>query len=1192
VKSGFGVVVVFAVLLAAAIFPAEAFSQDKVFQVTLHSFNDSLLRLPNEFIIPKSIKLTIDSNIFLQENRDYRVDSSLQFLILSEQFRKTFFSLPSGDTRIAPEHRLEIKYSVFPFHLHRSYTTYKPYNFSSDKSFVGNATGDSSVYTSTLTKPSSENELNLTKSGGITRGIQAGSTQDLAFTNSFNLTFSGDLGEELSFKGAVSEESTPLQPEGNTQILRDVDRIYIEMNAGKYFSTTLGDYTLDLKPKKKLFFHDDAELDPIFNNFSRKVLGAKANVTIGPTEIIANASATKGKFTTFTIQGLDAVQGPYRLQGKNGENGIIVIAGTEHVYIDGILLMRGEVNDYVIDYGLSEITFTNKRIITSASRITVDYEYTDDQYSRTMIAASQTSDFFDNRVLFTTSYIREGDNENSPQNLTLSDSDKTILANAGANPLKAGKSGVSIAGRDSLGRARGNYVRIDTLITAGNISFYRYAPFDTVNAIYNIGFGFIGTSKGSYIRNAIGEFTFVGVGLGDYDTTIYLPLPQRNQLFTSQLTVVPLKSLALNGEFATSDLNPNLFAPQISITDNAYRLYGVFSDTIGLFNISVKYKERFQGASFTPIDRDRKVEELRDYGLDQPINNYSFALTSERERKAALAFGVAPAVLSLQYGLYNRGEAIYHAERYGGSLIVREDSAFAPSAIFSAAHILTLDSSSAINSIWNSYSASIHKTYRLSALQITPGFQYISEKKAANNFGVGDSLSPQSFQYDQFTPSVDIIVNPKIKFGGLVQFRSEDSARAGSLIHISNGATYQFSSSLNNFSGFSSQIDIGYRKKEYQDSISKFMDGGNVSSLLLRLIPRYQSANNVIAVDGIYEASEQRAAQIQRVFFPVQKGLGNYKYLGDLNHNGKQDPEEFALATYADEGAYILLTLPTEALYPVIDLRSSLHLRFNPLSFFGTETSVRIEENSSDPHSSDIYLFKLSHFLTDTSTLRGLIELQQDVNILDNDPTQSYRLRFLERKNAVQYNTGLEQTYFRELSLRARYRVTYELNNETNIIHDIDNARSDVHSTNPSHSTQRIDIRTEWTYEPFASALGFGLKGEIYFAKDNSFTPIAKATLNSLSASARYTLSSTTRLRAELGRDELDLTNVSTALALPYALTQGRNPSATWLWSLSLDVQVASGIVLTASYNGRSELANGTDRSIIHNGRAEVRASF
>ncbi|MDP4236755.1 MAG: hypothetical protein Q8919_09935, partial [Bacteroidota bacterium] len=385
---------------------------------------------------------------------------------------------------------------------------------------------------------------------------------------------------------------------------------------------------------------------------------------------------------------------------------------------------------------------------------------------------------------------------------------------------------------------------------------------------------------------------------------------------------------------------------------------------------------------------------------------------------------------------------------------------------------------------------------------------------------------------------------------------------------------------------------LGYLNKEYHDSLSRTLNGGNISSLLVRLIPRYQSANSFLNIDGIYEASEQRAARLERVFFPVQKGLGNYKYLGDLNRNGKQDPDEFAPAAYADEGAFILLTLPTEALFPVTDLRSSLHVRMNPLPYLGVETSIRIEESSNDPNSSDIYLFRLSHFLNETSTIRGLIETQQDLSVLDNNPAQSYRLRWIERKNAVQYNTGLERLYYREYSLRGRFRPTVEIGDETVVSLIQDNAQSGEHSTTYPHATTRLDMHSELTYEPFASALGFGSKVGYSIASDNSFHPELQATMSTVSINCRYSVSGTTRLRAELGRDELIVRNAASIIAIPYSVSQGKSLGSTWLWTVSLDVQIASGIVLTAGYSGRSELTDGLNRSVIHNARAEARASF
>ena len=262
----------------------------------------------------------------------------------------------------------------------------------------------------------------LNPSGSITRGVTIGNNQNTVLNSNLDLQITGKLSEKVSLRASIQDSNVPIQDGGYSQKLDQFDNVFMELFSDKW-NIRAGDVFLENKKTQ-------------FLNFNKKVQGIASNFNFGTEDsksnIFASAALVKGQYAKSNFVGQEGNQGPYKLKGQNGELYVLVISGSERVYVNGILLRRGENNDYTIDYNAGEIEFTSLFSITSEMRIVIEYQYSDRNYTRFVTYAGASHE---NKQWSFSSYLySESDLKNQPLQQNITAEQAQILVNAGDNP--------------------------------------------------------------------------------------------------------------------------------------------------------------------------------------------------------------------------------------------------------------------------------------------------------------------------------------------------------------------------------------------------------------------------------------------------------------------------------------------------------------------------------------------------------------------------------------------------------------------------------------------------------------------------------------------------------------------------------------------------------------------------------------
>jgi hypothetical protein len=370
-------------------------------------------------------------------------------------------------------------------------------------------------------------EQDLVIGGAKTLSIEAGSNKDASVEQSLRVSVTGRLGDDVNLTALLSDQNIPLQPEGNTQRLEELDEVLIRLDAPRG-SATLGDFVARRE-------------GTAFGDFERRLSGAEGEANAGPGNARAVGASSRGTFRTVEFRGEEGKQGPYVLAGSGLNPTGVIVAGSEQVWVDGRSQTRGDAHDYVIDYSRGEIEFTNRRLITEDTEIAVDFEVAEREYGRNFYLGEGGFEAGGGGLSWRASVASEVDDQD-PLNLTLSEERKQALA-------AAGDSTVLVSGIE-CGEEGGDYVQV-----ADHFVYFKDAGADSGTCA--VSFTFVGPTGGDYVRDrdldtGLTYYRFVGAGLGDYTPGVLLGAPRTTTLADAGIRAKVGDRLELRADGAAS----------------------------------------------------------------------------------------------------------------------------------------------------------------------------------------------------------------------------------------------------------------------------------------------------------------------------------------------------------------------------------------------------------------------------------------------------------------------------------------------------------------------------------------------------------------------------------------------------------------------------------------------------------------
>jgi len=1016
----------------------------------------------------------------------------------------------------------------------------------------------------------------LNKTGSISRGINFGNNQNLSVNSNLNLQMSGKIAPDISILASVTDDNIPIQPQGNTQQLQDFDQVYIKVFNDKNWELVAGDFWLK-KPKG------------YFMTYAKRAQGGTfqtsliQDVSETPLKVHVQGSGaiSKGKFARNIIDGIEGNQGPYRLVGDNDEPFIIVLSGTERVFVDGKLLIRGEQNDYVIDYNTAEVRFTPKTLITKDIRIIVEFQYSDQNYARSLFQASTV--FEKGRFSGWINAYSEQDAKNQPLQLALSDVQRNVLANVGDNIDQAFASSIDTA---EYSDDRILYYLIDTITTNGLYTDVLRYTINNDTGLYKASFSNVGEHQGNYVLDqitALGRVyewvePLLGVPQGSYEPIVLLSAPSKKQMVSAGVEWQLNKENTIGFEGAFSNYDVNTFSELDRIDNQGYALrpYVSLSKKIKTnTRITIDGKAEYLSDNYESIERFRSVEFDRNWNIRNTSLTGTQFLASGGLGIVKNKFGNA----HYQFNTFLNGST-YQGLKHDlqGHLKTKGWLANADASL--------LTTSGSINTFFTRHNLQLQKTF--GKFQI--GWTDLHE----NNIYTGDTLG-RSYQWYDWKAHVG--TSDSIKNQYQIFYRQRIDKRPDSLGELGSAALanhFGGTAKLNLGRGQSLGVNIAYRTLEILDETR--INQSPENTLLGRLEHKGRLLKGMLTTSTFYEVGSGLELKREFLYLEVQPGQGNFTWI-DYDEDGVKDLNEFEVSAFQDQANYIRVFTPTNEYVKTFTNQFAQTLFIKPeviwrkakgfkskVAKFSNQLLYRVDRKTNSSELSELY----NPFITQISDT-SLISVSSSFRntLYFNRTHQKFGMDYSFQSNSSKtlLTSGFDsrQQLANELRLRWNLSQKFTLKGASEFGDEANNSDyTQGRNYDINYQTQTLEI----SYQP-NTKLRFSLDG-VYSEKQNNPSlggELAKI-INS-GAELRYNQPAKGSLTGAFnwilnsysGDD-----NTNLAYEMLDALKIGTN----FTWSAIYQRSIGTNLQLNLNYNGRKSPENKS----IHTGGVQVRALF